>query len=183
VRALVIYDSAYGNTQRLAEAVAAVLEEFGCVRLLRAAETTASDVEGVELLIVGSPTQRRTITPGLRAFLQRVPAPAFGGLPTAVFDTRYALPRVLSGSAAHVLAKRLRARGALLLAPPECFLVTALPGPLQAGAIRHAQEWARTVAFAGRLLTSARFVRNARDERNADHLERETGYDELVQPG
>jgi hypothetical protein len=62
-----------------------------------------------------------------------------------VFDTRADKPALLVGSAAHGMARRLRHRGYRLVAEPESFFVEGTSGPLEAGELERAAEWAKTV--------------------------------------
>jgi flavodoxin len=55
MKTLIVYDSMYGHTERIARAIGDVMT--GDVRVLRASEVSPSDVKSIDLLIVGSPTQ------------------------------------------------------------------------------------------------------------------------------
>ncbi len=140
---LVIYDSTFGNTESIAKAVADVLAERGTARLLRVNKVQPGDLEGLDLLVAGCPTQRRKPTPAIVAFLGVTTPAALENLPVAAFDTRYHRSRLLTGSAAKAIAKRLRKAGAALLLPPESFFVMGREGPLEEGELDRAREWAR----------------------------------------
>jgi hypothetical protein len=77
---------------------------------------------------------------GVRGWIEQLPL--CGGPPVAVFDTRADKPALLVGSAAHGMARRLRHRGYRLAAEPESFFVEGTPGPLEAGELERAAEWA-----------------------------------------
>lgn len=145
MNALVVYDSTFGNTERIAGAIADWLEQHGSVRLLRVAKAQPVDLEGIDLLVLGCPTQRHKPTPAIQAFLASIPHATLRGMRAATFDTRYRKPRLLTGSAARVIAKRLRKAGASLLQPPESFFVAAREGPLEEGELEQAAEWAHQV--------------------------------------
>jgi flavodoxin len=142
VNALVVYDSTFGNTESIARAIADVLAERGTARLRRVNKVQPGDLEGIDLLVAGCPTQRRKPTPAIVAFLGVTPAAALEGLPVAAFDTRYHRPRLLTGSAAKAIAKRLRKAGAELLLPPESFFVMGREGPLEERELDRARQWA-----------------------------------------
>ncbi|MGB3904740.1 MAG: flavodoxin domain-containing protein, partial [Anaerolineae bacterium] len=108
MNALILYDSTFGNTESIARAIADALAERGTVRLMRVSKAQATDLEGTDLLLLGCPTQRRKPTPAIRAFLASIPRGILGGMRAAAFDTRYRKPRLLTGSAARAIAKRLR---------------------------------------------------------------------------
>jgi hypothetical protein len=67
------------------------------------------------------------------------------GLAGACFDTRFRLPRFMTGSAAKVMAEKLREKGVSLLAEPESFFVKGTEGPLRDGELERASTWARTL--------------------------------------
>ncbi len=145
MNALVVYDSTFGNTESIAEAIADVLAQRGTARLLRVNKVQPGDLEGIDLLVAGCPTQRRKPTPAIVAFLGVTPAAVLEGLAVAAFDTRYRRFRLVTGSAARALAKRLRKAGAALLLPPESFFVLGREGPLEEGELGRAADWARKI--------------------------------------
>src|SRR5437763_4142403 len=99
----VIYDSQYGNTERIAQAIADTLRAFGQAQAIRVDPAHPASFQGVDLLIVGSPTQGMRPTPVMQSFLETVSPASLSGLAVACFDTRfrgflwksYAAPRVL----------------------------------------------------------------------------------------
>jgi flavodoxin I len=142
---LVIYDSTFGNTQKIAQAISEVMAGPGAVRTLRVSKVQSSDLEEVDLLVLGCPTHKRKPTDGVRAFLECVSRKSLEGVSAAVFDTRYHKPRLLTGSAAGRLAKSLRKAGAALLASPQSFFVVSREGPLEEGETERAAAWAREI--------------------------------------
>lgn len=144
---LVVYDSKFGHTERLARAIAEMLGD-GEPAAVVASAASAPDLTGLDLLAVGGPTQWLGLSPALKSFLDDLPAAALRDVPAVTFDTRLRGPRVLRGSAAAASAKRLVQKGARLVAPPESFLVTGMDGPLAAGELARAQTWATAVRAA-----------------------------------
>lgn len=142
MNALVIYDSKFGNTERIARAVAGALED---ARAIRVDQCAPFELEGVDLLVIGSPTQGWRATPAIQTFLREIAMRPLRDLPVACFDTRFDKPRWLTGSAAHMIAKRLREGEARLVVPPECFFVAASEGPLEDGEIERATAWAKDI--------------------------------------
>ncbi len=138
-----MYDSAFGNTERIAQTIANGLAEHGPVRVATAADGAVPEMEGADLIVLGGPTQRHGISPAIRSLLDGAPREALRGKRIAVFDTRFRMPRWKSGSAARVLARRLRRAKASLLLPPESFFVAGPEGPLEEGELEHAATWAR----------------------------------------
>lgn len=160
--ALVIYESLYGNTRDVAEAIATGLGDAKVVSV----QDAMSKVTKAELLVVGGPTHvhgltsRRSRTAavenahgdvepgagegaGLRDWLAELPRVA--NAQAAAFDTRAHGPRALTGSAAHGIARRLRHHGYRLLAT-ESFVVEHGEGPLVDGELDRARAWGETLA-------------------------------------
>jgi Flavodoxin domain len=159
--ALVVYESLYGNTREVAEAIASGLGDAKVVSV----QDAVSQVTKADLLVVGGPTHvhgltsRRSRTagvqnahgelepgagdgPGLRDWLADLPRVA--NAQAAAFDTRAHGPRVLTGSASHGIARRLRHHGYRLL-DSESFLVEGGEGPLTAGELERARGWGETL--------------------------------------
>jgi flavodoxin len=142
MKALVVYDSQFGNTAQIAHTIARRLEEQIEVQLVPAGQVAATDLAGVDLLIVGCPTQGWLPTLPTQDFFNLIPRELVVGLPAAAFDTRFRLSWVTGGSAARSIAKRMSLLGAHLLAQPESFFIENLEGPLAAGEIDRAAAWA-----------------------------------------
>lgn len=148
MKALVVYDTKFGNTERLARAIAAALGAGESADVMTAAAASARDLAGVDLLAVGGPTQGHGLSPALRTFLDGLPPQAVRDLPAVAFDTRLHGPRLLTGSAAAATAKRLEKKGARLVAPPESFLVGGTEGPLAETELDRAMTWGTDVRAA-----------------------------------
>ena len=149
MQTVVIYDSKFGNTEKIARAIGRGLGALADVRVMSTAEVALT--ERPDLLLVGGPTQKRGASPGLRDFMDALPA-ALRGVPTAPFDTRYRGATWLMGSAAAKAAKAVRTAGGDLVAEPESFYIVR-KGPmerqtLEAGEIERAEQWAASVAGA-----------------------------------
>ena len=123
MKTLVIYDSQFGNTERLAEVIARQLGADTPVWAADGAAKAALELGDWDLLIIGAPTQHQTVSPTMRALLQGAPGAALKHAHVAVFDTRYRMTRLLSGSAADWIATRVARAGAVLLVAPESFFV------------------------------------------------------------
>ena len=158
-RALVVFESMFGNTQQIAEAVKEGLSTHVPADILEVG--TAPDVipAEVDLIVVGGPTHafgmsrprtREDATRqagghvvsernGLREWLTTLERND-GGLAAAAFDTRIDKPRV-PGSAARGAEKRLRKLGFRITSQSESFYVTGTAGPLVAGETERARRW------------------------------------------
>ena len=142
MKALVIYDSMYGNTEQIAKAIAGAIA--GEVKLLRVGEVKFSELESTSLLIIGSPTQVGSPTKVTQEFLNRLPS--IKGIGVAAFDTRLATKLVgIFGYAAGKIAGKLKENGGNLISPPEAFFVKGRTGPLKDGELERAATWAKTL--------------------------------------
>jgi hypothetical protein len=170
MKAVVVYESMYGNTHLVADEIAASLGATMDVRVLPLDLATSDDVGDADLVVVGAPTHvhgmsrpsTRTaaveaaekddslsIDPdapgsGIREWLSSLPTRA--GI-AAAFDTRIDAPATLTGRASKGIARQLRKHGFVLLVDPESFLVTK-HNTLLDGEAEHAQRWAATIAAA-----------------------------------
>lgn len=142
MKALVVYDSLYGNTEQIAKAIGGAIT--GDVKVVRAGEATPAELASLDLLIVGSPTQGGRPMPSVQGFLDSIPKEALKNIRAAAFDTRASTKWVgIFGYAARKIAGHLEEKGAILAAPPEGFFVTATKGPLKEGEIERAAAWAK----------------------------------------
>lgn len=147
MKALIVYDSVYGNTEQVARAIAAALAPFYEIKILRAGEANPPELESVNLLVVGSPTQGGRPTPAVQEFLNKVSETAIMGKNVAAFDTRFSTRWVgIFGYAAGRIADNLKGRGAKLIAAPEGFFVKGNKGPLKEGELERAAAWAKEIA-------------------------------------
>ena len=165
---LVVYESVYGNTHAIADAVAAGARERGAdatVQHVSAAPATPP----VDLLVVGGPTHMHGLTsdlsrrlaadaakedghpldsaaaegPGLRAWLRELGDGSVAR--AAAFDTRADKAAALTGSAARGIGRRLRHRGWKVVSR-ESFLVDDSEGPLAHGELERARAWGAQLA-------------------------------------
>ncbi len=146
MKALVIYDSVYGNTEKIARAIAEALTPSGEVKVLRPGEVDHSELQSVDLLIVGSPTQGGRPTKAIQDFLNKLPESAIKGVNVAAFDTRFSTKLVaIFGYAAGKIANSLKTKGSTLILPPEAFFVKGKEGPLKEGELERAAGWAKRI--------------------------------------
>jgi hypothetical protein len=164
--AMVVYESMFGNTKAVAEAVAAGLREHVPTDVVEvaAAPTRLDEGEGL-LLVVGGPTHAFSMSRedsrraardeategvvstgvGLREWLERLQHAE--GVRTATFDTRMK-KAFLPGSAARAAQRRLLRRGFGSLAEAESFWVEGMQGPLRDGELERARAWGARLGVA-----------------------------------
>jgi len=137
MKALVIYDSTYGNTEKIARAIS---KTIGC-KALRATEVNPADLKEFGLLIVGAPTHGGWFMTEIKNLLNALPS--LEGVNVAAFDTRTKL--VILGHAAPSIARYLESSGGNLLVPSEGFFVLGFKGPLMDGELERAADWAQGI--------------------------------------
>ena len=154
MKILVIYDSAFGNTQKIAEIIGAALTGAE-VRFVD--QVKAEDLGGLDCLVVGSPTQKQNFIDGMCNFLNSIPQNGLSGVKVAAFDTRISIDDVRSTAsrvaarvflhryAAKPIAAALKAKGGVEVIDPEGFLVLDTEGPLKAGELERATAWAQQI--------------------------------------
>ncbi len=144
MRAMVVYDSVYGNTEKIAKTVGGAIS--GEVRVARVGEVDAARLERFDALIVGSPTLGGRPTEPIQQFLGRIPEASVKEVRVAAFDTRYSGKFVkLFGFAAEKIGAALEAKGGKLAQPLGDFIVTGKKGPLKEGETERAVSWTKEI--------------------------------------
>ncbi len=151
-KAMIVYDSVFGNTERVAQALKKALEGSSVsVEIYRAGNAPRQIPEGIELLIAGSPTRAFRPTGELAAYVKNLPAGSLSGCGAAAFDTRISLSSIPNrvfrwcighfGYAAPAIAEQMKKAGGELLLSPEGFAVLGKEGPLAEGEEERAAQW------------------------------------------
>lgn len=147
MQALVVYHSEFGNTQKVAEAIAEVLQGEDAARALSTDQLVAADLQDVDLLVMGTPTHKMNLPQAVRPVFEQLPPRILRGVRTAAFDTSYKMSALLARfTAAKRIDRKLRKLGGKRLVPPETFYVHEHhEGPLYGGEIERAQRWAESI--------------------------------------
>lgn len=152
MKTLIVYDSVYGNTEKIAESIGGAID--GDVEVLRAGEINPSGLQSIDLLIVGSPTQGFRPTKPVQVFIDSIPVGIIRGIGFAAFDTRIPADEVgkglrllikMGGYAAPRITQALKKNGGNPVVPPEGFFVKGKEGPLKEGELERAADWARNI--------------------------------------
>lgn len=164
MRALVVYESLWGNTEQVARAVAAELAGLGSVDVMTS-DAAPGTVDGYDLVVVGGPTHAFSMTRastradavksrfapfqptrGIREWLHDLDRPTTS-IPAIAFDTRVDKPR-LPGSAAKSAKHELHSLGFDTSVQQETFRVHGYEGPLLDGEIDRAHAWTAEIVTA-----------------------------------
>lgn len=145
MRALVIYDSVYGNTERIAQAIGSVLGERAEVHLARVGQDGPAHWNEFELVVMGGPIHRVSLSAAMKALVKEIPKRALRGASVAVFETCYRNPGWQRGAAARKMGRKARKFGGRLVVPAESFFVVGREGPLEEGEEKRAKQWARAI--------------------------------------
>lgn len=152
MKALVIYDSVFGNTEKVARAIGTALGSAGEVPVLQVRSVKPAQLTGLEVLFIGSPTRQFRATPAITEFLAALPDGALKGVKAAAFDTRIRpwnpLVRLIidrGGYADKIIAAELIRLGAVQPVPSAAFIVVKSEGPLKAGELERAAEWVKNI--------------------------------------
>lgn len=142
---LVLYESKYGNTERIAQAIARGARSVEGAEVREVGEADAHEIQDSTFVFFGAPTHMGTIPFATRGLLRATRKTGWRGKHAAAFDTRFASERA-DRNAAHAIAERLERDGALVVAPPQGFVVEGMEGPLREGEEARAEAWGREVA-------------------------------------
>lgn len=140
MKALVVFDSNYGNTRLIAENIVKQLGKD--TKLVSAHGFKKSDLIGIKLLIVGSPINYWSPTEHTKKFISNLRKGQLNGIKAAAFDTRV---KLFSGEAANKIADALHNAGADVIIEPKGFYVKGEEGPLADGEIEKSSTWAKQI--------------------------------------
>jgi hypothetical protein len=171
MRALVVYESMYGNTYIIAGNIADGLRATHEVTLVPVAGATEDLVDEADLLVVGGPTHMHGMSsaasrrmaaqaaakegsgltldpdgagPGIHDWLKGIGA---GHALAAAFDTRLSGVPAFTGRASRGISRLLKRHGYRLFAAPESFLV-GQQSTLLDGETSRARRWGMTLGAA-----------------------------------
>ena len=152
MKSLIIYDSYFGNTQKVAEEIS---KNFTDSKLLNITDFKPENLKNIELLIVGSPTRAFSPSERTTKFLNSLPSNSLEGIDVASFDTRMDVEKAPSkilkflagifGFAAEPITKKLVKKGGEQILEPIGFNVKDTEGPLEDGELERIQDWTKGI--------------------------------------
>jgi menaquinone-dependent protoporphyrinogen IX oxidase len=153
MKGIVVYDTSYGNTKKIAETIAETLKESGIeVDLFYLKDVKKLNAKDYDFFVLGSPTKFGTMSFAVRGFLGKVKSEEWMNKPFAAFDTENpenierAKIEKKEWSAAEKIAAKLKEKKMNQLLPVLKALVLGQKGPLVEGEIERTKEYTRTLA-------------------------------------
>jgi menaquinone-dependent protoporphyrinogen IX oxidase len=148
MKGIVVYDTSYGNTKKVAETITETLKESGIeVDLFDVKDIKKLSAKDYSFLVLGSPTKFGTMSFAVRGFFGKVKSEEWMNKPFAAFDTEN--PENVEkkqGSAAEKIAEKLTEKKMNQMLPVLKALVFEMKGPLVEGEIERTKEYARELA-------------------------------------
>ena len=149
MKTLVVYDSVFGNTEKIAAAIGNVLS----AKTVKPQDFTSDDLAELDLLVVGSPTRAFKPTPAISSWIKTLPS--LNGIKIAAFDTRASTEDIKSdilkkmmktfGYAAPAIISGLKKKGGIPAGEPVGFFVSGTEGPLHDQETERAGIWAASL--------------------------------------
>jgi flavorubredoxin len=131
-RAIVIYDTKFGNTEKIARALARGLEKQGVkVDCVKTDDVDMDKLVAYDFLAIGGPTHAFGVSKPMKAFLEKLKRVDIKGKKAFAFDTKY--KSWWAGSAGKRIEKTLKRLGMNIVNPHSSAIVTGSEGPLQDG--------------------------------------------------
>lgn len=155
MKILVIYDTYFSNTEKIAQAIGKGLGTEKEISVVKVDAVKPEMLEGLDFLIVGSPTRAFSPTPASKTIIRKLSANQLSGVKVTAFDTRLPInektPGILRflagifGYADKPLLDELKKKGGVQVVPSEGFMVTDSEGPLAEGELERATEWGKAI--------------------------------------
>jgi menaquinone-dependent protoporphyrinogen IX oxidase len=149
MKGIVVYDTSYGNTKRIAETIVETLKESAIeVDFFGVKDIKKLSAKEYDFLVLGSPTRFGTMSFAIRGFLGKVKSEEWMNKPFTAFDTEN--PENIErkeGSAAEKIADNLKDKKMNQLLPVLKAVVFGTKGPLKEGEIERTKDYARELAI------------------------------------
>ncbi len=155
MKTVILFDSYFGNTEKVAAVIKEKLETSGELIFERFSSASPEILKNADILILGSPTRAFRPTKPATDFINTLPSKSLKGIKTAAFDTRMDLKDVdskflrfmagLFGYAAEPLHKMMIKKGSTSVIKPEGFYVKGNEGPMYDGELERVSAWADSI--------------------------------------
>jgi len=155
MKTLVVYDSFFGNTEKIAQAIGEGFGSGKSVQVVNVKNVADSMLEALDFLIVGSPTRAFSPSPAIKSFVNNLNTEILRGVKVAAFDTRLPMGEnvpgflrfmvKLFGYADKPMHDKLVKKGGQAAAEPMGFYVLESEGPLKDGEEARASAWAQEI--------------------------------------
>jgi len=155
MKALIVYDSFFGNTEKIALAIGKAFGNAKEVTICKAVDVKPNMLDGLDYLIVGSPTRAFSPSPATKSFLKGIPSKQLAGVKVTAFDTRIAMTdkvpgflrfmAKLFGYADKPILDGLKKKGGQEIIASEGFFVQDSEGPLEKGELERAVAWVKLI--------------------------------------
>ncbi len=131
-KAIVIFDTVFGNTEKIAKALASGMEKHGVkIDCVKVDEVDINKLDEYDLLAIGGPTHMHGVSKPMKAFLEKLRSVDIKGKKAFAFDTK--VEAWWAGSAGKGIEKRLKKMRLSLVKPHSSAIVTGREGPLEEG--------------------------------------------------
>jgi flavodoxin len=146
MKALIVYDTNTGCTEKIALAISAGMKEAGIENTVRKADDAREeDFKGADAWIVGAPTHIGSATGPAKKALKRGIASGASGKQGTTFDTRF---ESAGKGGMEKLRQMMEGAGIKIVAPPEWFKVMGMKGPVADGEEAKANAFGKKIAEA-----------------------------------
>ncbi len=153
-KGIIVYDTSYGNTKKIAETMADTLKEAGVeADLFYVKNVKKLNAKDYSFLVVGSPTKFGTMSFAVKFFLSKIKSEEWMNKPFAAFDTENpenierARIENKEWSAGEKIAEKLKEKKMNQLLPVLKAAVLGQKGPLVEGEIQRTKDYARQLAI------------------------------------
>ncbi len=153
MKGIVVYDTSYGNTKKVAETIAETLKESAVeVDLFHIKDVKKLNGKDYDFIVLGSPTKFGTMSFAMKFFLGKVKDSEWAGKPFAAFDTENpenvekSRTEQKEWSAGEKIADKLKEKKMNLIIPVLKALVSGMKGPLQDGEIERIRQYSKELS-------------------------------------
>jgi flavodoxin len=152
MKTIILYDSLYGNTRKVAENIGSVLK-LSSSSIISVKDAKIDNIKKCELLVTGSPTHGGWYTEAFKKFFSKIKDGDLNNIKVAVFSTGTSKDNEgtfikfvinMFGYATEKLAKDFEKKGANVIAK-NTFLVKGKEGPLRPKELDRAKKWANEI--------------------------------------